>query len=144
MSDRTRLGKLFIFIFVFLREFLPCRSTSDLHVSLGPAVFAGFVRVFRSSFDSAQCAHEHDSKSVTDQLCFKSARILTLTTSAHLIVVVVSMSVQSVGVEVFSPVGVTRAATIPVGALEAGDLMGETPRGKKARDAEPAEHSPTD
>ena len=52
------------------------------------------------------------------------------------------MSVRSVGVEVFSPVGMARAATIPVGALEAGDLMGETPRGQKARDAEPAEQTP--
>ena len=35
-----------------------------------------------------------------------------------------------------------RAAAIPVGALEAGDLVGETPRGKKARYAEPAEQTP--
>ena len=31
-------------------------------------------------------------------------------------------------ISVFSPVGMARAAAIPVGALEAGDLMGETPR----------------
>ena len=58
---------------------------------------------------------------------------------------VVSMSAQSVGgdeISVFSPVGMARAAAIPVGALEAGDLMGETPRGKKARYAEPAEQTP--
>ena len=30
----------------------------------------------------------------------------------------------------------------PVGALEAGDLMGETPREKKARHAEPADQTP--
>ena len=39
---------------------------------------------------------------------------------------VVSMSAQSVGgdeISVFSPVGMARAAAIPVGALEAGDLM---------------------
>ena len=34
------------------------------------------------------------------------------------------------------------AAAIPVGALEAGDLIGETPRRKKARYAEPAEQTP--
>ena len=75
----------------------------------------------------------------------KSARILTLTTSGHLIVAVVSMSVRSVGGEetqVFSPVRMARAAAIPVGALEAGDSLGETPRGKKARYAEPAEQTP--
>ena len=55
------------------------------------------------------------------------------------------MSAESVGgdeISVFSPVGMARAAAIPVGALEAGDLMGETPRGKKARYAEPAEQTP--
>ena len=55
------------------------------------------------------------------------------------------MSAQSVGgdeISVFSPVGMARAAAIPVGALEAGDLMGETPRGNKARYAEPAEQMP--
>ena len=35
-----------------------------------------------------------------------------------------------------------RAATIPVGALEAGDLMDENPRGKKARDVEHMEQTP--
>ena len=71
----------------------------------------------------------------------KNARILTLTTSAHLIVVVVSMSVRSVGgeeIQGFSPVRMARAAAIPKGALEAGDVMGETPRGKKAIYVEPA------
>ena len=45
----------------------------------------------------------------------QSARTLTLTTSAHLIVAVVSMSVRSVGgeeIQVFSPVGMARAAAI--------------------------------
>ena len=54
------------------------------------------------------------------------------------------MSAQSVGgdeISVFIPLGVARAA-IPVGALEAGDLMGETPKGKKARCGEPAEQTP--
>ena len=52
---------------------------------------------------------------------------------------IVSMSAQSVGgdeISVFSPAGTARAAAIPVGALEAGDLVGETPKGKKARYAE--------
>ena len=35
-----------------------------------------------------------------------------------------------------------RAAAVPVEALGAGDLVGETPRGKKARYAEPAERTP--
>ena len=35
----------------------------------------------------------------------------------------------------------TRAATIPDDALEAGDLMGETPKGKKARDVVYAEQT---
>ena len=55
------------------------------------------------------------------------------------------MSVQSVGgdeIHVFSPVGIARAAAIPVWALEAGDLMGETPKGKKTRCAEPADQIP--
>ena len=75
----------------------------------------------------------------------KIARILTLTTSGHLIVAVVSVSVRNVGgeeIQVFSPVGMARAAAIPVGALEAGDLVRETLRGKKARYAEPAEQTP--
>ena len=48
----------------------------------------------------------------------KSVRILTLTTSAHFFVAVVSMSVRSVGgeeIQVFSPVGNTRAEAIPAG-----------------------------
>ena len=36
----------------------------------------------------------------------------------------------------------TRAATTPVSALEAWDLMGETPRGQNARDVEHAEQRP--
>ena len=58
---------------------------------------------------------------------------------------VVSKSAQSVGgdeIGVFSPVGMARAAAVPVEALEAGDLMGETLRGKKARYAEPADQTP--
>ena len=67
--------------------------------------------------------------------CAKNTRIFILTTSAHLFVAVVSMSVHSVGgdeIHVFSLVG----------ALEAGGLMGETPRRKKARCAEPADRTP--
>ena len=48
---------------------------------------------------------------------------------------VVSMSARSVGgdeVDVFSPVGMARAA-ISVGALDAGDLMGETSEGKEGK-----------
>ena len=55
------------------------------------------------------------------------------------------MSAQSVGgdeIGDFSPAGMARAAAVPVEALEAGDLVGETPRGKKARYAEPAERTP--
>ena len=37
LSDLTQFGRLFILPW----EFLPCRTTSDLHVSLGPAVLAG-------------------------------------------------------------------------------------------------------
>ena len=43
---------------------------------------------------------------------------------------------------VSSRVGTARAAAVPVGTLEAGDLMRETPREKKARYAEPAEQTP--
>ena len=143
LSDLTGLGRRFIFIFFCPWAFLPCPIASDLHVSLGPTIFCWFCWwFFVLSFDSERCAHELGSRSPADQLCQKSARILTLPTSAHLIVAVVSMSVRSVGVEVFSPVGMARAATIPVGALEAGHWMGETPRGQKARDAEPAEQTP--
>ena len=87
-----------------------------------------------------ECAHGLGSRSAAGRLCQKFVRIFTLTTSVHLFVAVVSMSVQSVGgdeIHVFS-LGMARAAAIPVGALEAGDLMGETPRGKKARYAGPA------
>ena len=118
--------------------------SSDLHVSLGPTVFCEFCwGFFVLSLESERCAHELGSRSA-DQLCPKNARILTLTTSAHLIVAVVSMSARSVRgeeIQVFSPVRMTRAATIPVGAWEAGDLMGETPRRQEARDAEPAEQT---
>ena len=54
------------------------------------------------------------------------------------------MSVRSVGceeIQVFSPVRMARAAAISAGALEVGDLIGETPRKKKARYAEPAEQT---
>ena len=99
--------------------------------------------MFRFSLDSERCVHGLGSRSAADQLCQKSARILilALTTSAHLIVAVVSMSVRSVGgeeIQVFSPVGMGHPNG---GALEAGDVMGETPRGKKARHAEPAEQT---
>ena len=101
--------------------------------------------IFRFSLDSERFAHGLGSRSAADQLCQKSPRILKLTTSAHLIVALVSMSVRSVGgeeIQVFSPVGMARAAAISAGALEAGDLMGETPRRKKARYAEHAEQTP--
>ena len=42
----------------------------------------------------------------------------------------------------FSVLWERRERRPPVGALEAGDLMGETPRGKKARYAEPADQTP--
>ena len=108
--------------------------TSSLRVSRHPLRLGS---VFRFSLDSARCPHGPGSRS--------TARILTLTTSAHSFVTVVSMSARSVGgeeIQVFSPVGVARAAAIPVGVLEAGDLLGETPRGKKAKHAEPAEQTP--
>ena len=73
------------------------------------------------------------------------ARIFHLDHLCTFVCLLVSMSAQSVGgdeISVFSPAGMARAAAIPVGALEAGDLMGETPRGKKARYAEPAEQTP--
>ena len=143
LSDLTGSGRRFIFIFIFPWAFLPCPIASDLHVSLGPTICCWFCWwFFVLSFDSERCAHELGSRSAADQLCQKSTRILTLPTSAHLIVAFDSMSVRSVGVEVFSPVGMSRAATIPVGALEAEDLIGETPRWQKARDAEPAEQTP--
>ena len=43
---------------------------------------------------------------------------------------------------IISPDAEARAADKPVGALEAGDLMGETPRGKKSRYAESSEQTP--
>ena len=76
----------------------------------------------------------------------KSVRILTLTTSAHFFVAVVSMSVRSVcgeEIQVFSPVGKFASGGHRSGcALEAGALMGETPRRKMARYAERAEQTP--
>ena len=61
----------------------------------------GFVSDFPISvfLDSERCAHGLGSRSAADQLCQASARITTLTTSAHVIVAVVAMSVRSVGGE---------------------------------------------
>ena len=114
-------------------------------MNLGPAVFVSFVCDLSYFLDSERCAHELCSRSAADQWCQKSARILTLTTFAHLTVAVVSMLVRSVNdeeIQVSSLVGMTRAAAIPMGALEAGDLIGETPTGKQARDVKPAEQTP--
>ena len=92
LSDLTQFWELFIFPWVFL----PCHIISDLHVGFGPAVLVGFVGDFPFfCFDSQGYAHELGSRSAPDQLYFKSARIVTLATSAHLIVVVVSMLVRS-------------------------------------------------
>ena len=53
-----------------------------------------------------------------------------------------SRSVGGDVTHVFSPGVGARAAVIPVGALEADDLMGETPTRKKPRYAEPPEQTP--
>ena len=77
--------------------------------------------------------------------CSKKSTHFHLDHLCTFVCLVVSMSAQSVGgdeISVFSSVGMARAAGIPVGALEAGYLMGETPRGKKARYSEPAEQTP--
>ena len=76
--------------------------------------------------------------------CAKKGTHFHLDHLCTFVCLVVSMSAQSVGgdeISVFSPVGMARAAAILVGALETGDLMGETPRGKKARYAELAEQT---
>ena len=69
----------------------------------------------------------------------------TLTTSAHLSVRLFPSRHRVLALmrSVFSVQwGMARAAAVPVEALEAGDLMGETPRGKNARYAEPVERTP--
>ena len=53
-----------------------------------------------------------------------------------------SRSVGGDEIQIFSPDVVARAAATPVGALEADDLMGETPRSKKPGYAEPSEQTP--
>ena len=53
-----------------------------------------------------------------------------------------SRSVGGDEIQIFSPVVVARVAATPVGALEADNLMGETPRGKKPQYAEPSEQTP--
>ena len=127
-------------MFLFPCVFFPCRITSDLTFLLVFFVIFKFS-IYQFSLDSEILS----SRSAADGLCHKNARIFTLTTSAHLFVAVVSMSVQSAGGDenhVFSPVGMARAAAIPVAALEAEDLMGETPSGKEARCADPADQTP--
>ena len=104
--------------------------------------FSGFHIVFQLKMMRARTWFKISSRSVVPK---KKARIFHLDHFCTFVCLVVSKSAQSVGgdeIGVFSPAGMARAAAVPVEALEAGDLVGETPRGKKARYAEPAERTP--
>ena len=148
-ANLSVLGQLFgkFIIFIFPCVFHLCCITANLHACLGPAFLLGFVGVF---FHFSKClSTQNDARTdlVQDQLqigCAKKSTHFHLDHFCTFVCSVVSMSAQSVGgdeISVLSPVGVARAAAILVGALEAGDLMGETPRGKKARYAEPTEQN---
>ena len=128
--------------------FHPCCFTSNLHACLGPAILVdcvGDFQIFIFSLNSELMRARTWFKITSRSFVPKKSTQYHLDHLCTFVCLVVSMSAKSVGgdeISVFSPVGVARAAAIPVGALEAGDLMGETPRGNKARYAEPAEQMP--
>ena len=118
-----------------------CTRVSDMQFGLIVWVIFNFF-IFLSTQNDARTDPVQDLQQIG---CATKSTHFHLDHLCTFVCLVVSMSAHSVGgdeISVFSPVGMARAAAIPVGALEAGDLMGETPRGKKARYAEPAEQTP--
>ena len=106
--------------------FRPCCFTSNLHACLGPAILVDCVGDFQFFFIFLSTQNDACTDLVQDQQEIGCARKSTHFHLDHLctfVCLVVSMSAQSVGgdeISVFSPVGMARAAAIPVGALEAG------------------------
>ena len=117
-----------------------CTRVSDLQFGLTVWVIFNFF-IFLSTQNDARTDLVQDQQQIG---CARKSTHFHLDHLCTFVCLVVSMTAQSVGgdeISVISPVGMARAAN-PVGALEAGDLMGETPRGKTARYGEPAEQTP--
>ena len=87
LSVLGQFGRLLIFIFPC--AFLPCRITSNLHVSLEAAILLVLSVVFNfQNFSQLRKMHARtwfkiSSRSVVPKKC--TARIFTLTSSAHLL-----------------------------------------------------------
>ena len=115
---------------IFPCVFHPCGFTSNLHACLGPAIWVGCVGDFQF-FIFLSTQNDARTDLVQDQQQIGCATHFHLDHLCTFVWLIVSLSAQGVGgdkISVFSPVGMARAAAIPVGALEAGDLKGETPR----------------
>ena len=103
--------------------------------------FSGFHIVFQLKMMRARTWFKISSRSVVPK---KEHAFFTLTTSAHLSVWLFPSRHRVLAVmrSVFSVQRVWRERRPSLWTLDAGDLVGETLRGKKARYAEPAERTP--
>ena len=109
-----------------------CTRVSDLQFWLNVWVIFNFI-IFLPTQNDARADLVQDQQLIG---CAKKCTHFHLVHLCTFVCFVVSMSAQSVGgdeISVFSPVGMARAAAIPVGAMEDGNLMGETPRWKEGK-----------